>query len=100
MELGSHHQLKSQMGTRCGGHAWTERYYFWESGGREMFEEAWEGATKHDHVGTFWPVYPAKGSECKVSARRLGSRLGRAREGEWARVGCTHGGRDEGENGV
>lgn len=88
------------MGTRCGGHAWTERYYFRESGGREMFEEALGGCHEARPRRYFWPVYPAKGSGCKVSARRLGARLGRAREGEWARVGCTHGGREEGANGV
>jgi hypothetical protein len=46
-----------------------------------MFESAWEGATKPvDHVCAIGPVYAAKASGCKVSARRLAHPMRTARE--------------------
>jgi hypothetical protein len=59
-----------------------------------------EGATKQDHVGTFWPVYPMKALDAESRPGRLARPIRTARERKWAAIGRTGCERDEGRGRV
>jgi hypothetical protein len=67
-----------------------------QSGGRGKFESCLEGATKQDHVCTFWPVYPAKALDAKSAPVGWRTQCGWHVSPSLAGIGCTHGERDGG----